>query len=363
MTLRRPALLLLLLGALALGVAACGGSDEESGGTNASSSTDVNELLSQTFSGSKEIKSGNLDAKVNIEAQGGNSQLDGPISISLSGPFQSQGGGALPEFSLDASLEGAGQSLKAGVTATDGKGYVSFQGTDYVLDDQIYQQFKSGYEQAQKQGADQKGQSFASLGMDPRKWLTDPQNAGEAEVGDDDTIKITGGVDVSKLLDDVNVALEKAASLGVSGAGAEVPQKLTEQQRKQVLDAVKDPKVEIYTGKDDQILRRMVVNLGIQDTGSGTSGTVALDISITDLNEDQDIAAPQDAKPFSDLAGQLGGLGLGAAGAGSGSSSGGTSDGSGAAGSSEDLQKYSECLTAAGSDVDKARKCAELLTP
>ena len=53
-----------------------------------------------------------------------------------------------------------------------------------------------------------------------------PKNEGEAKVGDADTIKITGGVDVAKLLDDVNTALEKASSLGVSGQG--VPEKLTE---------------------------------------------------------------------------------------------------------------------------------------
>ena len=68
-----------------------------------------------------------------------------------------------------------------------------------------------------------------------------------------------------------------------------------------MLDAVKDPRVEIYTGKDDQILRRMVVNLGVEDAASGTSGTIAFDVSLTDLNEDQDIAEPADAKPFSEL--------------------------------------------------------------
>ena len=138
-----------------------------------------------------------------------------------------------------------------------------------MLDDNTFKQFKAGYEQAQKQSQGDEGTSFATLGVDPRKWLTDPQNAGEAKVGDTDTIKITGGVDVAKLLDDVNAALEKASSLGVSGAQG-VPEKLTEQQRQQVLDAVKDPKVEIYTGKDDKILRRMVVNMGIDS--QGTSG-------------------------------------------------------------------------------------------
>jgi hypothetical protein len=362
MTRFRPALLLSLFAAVALIFAACGG-DDSSGGAAASSSTDVNELLTQTFTGAKKVESGNLDLKLQIAAEGGQSQLDGPVSVTLKGPFQAQGDGKLPKFKLDAGIEGAGQSIRAGATSTGEKGYVSFQGTDYVLTDQVFQQFKAGFEEAQKQGSQGDEQSFASLGMDPRKWLTDPKNEGEAKVGDADTIKITGGVDVAKLLDDVNAALGKASSLGLQGAG-QVPEKLTDEQRKQVLDAVKDPRVEIYTGKDDQILRRMVVNLGIEDASTKTSGTVAFDVSITDLNEDQDIAEPADAKPFDQLLGQLGGLGLGAGGAaGSGSGSGSAGDGgaAGGGGSADDLEKFSKCIEAAGEDVEKARKCSELI--
>jgi hypothetical protein len=351
MTRLRPAVLLSLLLALVFAVAACGGgSDDE-----ASSSTDVNELLTQTFTGSKDVKSGNLDLALKVEAQGGESQVQGPVSISLSGPFQAQDEGKLPKFKLEAAFEGAGQSIKAGATSTGDKGYLSFQGTDYVVEDRVFDQFKAGFEQAQKQGSDQK-QSFASLGMDPRNWLTDPQNAGDSKVGDDDTIKITGGIDVAKLLDDVNNALSKASALGLGGAG-QVPEKLTEQQKREVAEAVEDPRVEIYTGKDDTILRRMIVDFGVEDKSSNTTGSVAFDLSITDLNEDQDIAEPADAKPFKDLLGQLGGLGLGGAGgASSGSGSGGSS-------SSEDLEKFSQCITEAGEDVEKARKCSDLLSP
>lgn len=353
MTRLRSAVLLLLLLAVPLVVAACGGSDDE-----ASSSTDVNELLTQTFTGSKEVKSGNLKLALKIAAQGGESQLDGPVNLSLSGPFQAQDEGQLPKFKLEAAFEGAGQSIKAGATSTGETGYLSFQGTDYVVEDQVFQQFKAGFEQAQKQGSDQ-NQSFATLGMDPRKWLTDPKNEGDAEVGDDDTIKITGGVDVGRLLDDVNNALGKASALGLQDA--DVPEKLTEEQKRQVIEAVRDPRVEIYTGKEDKILRRLVINFGVEDEASGTSGTVAFDVSISDLNEDQEIAEPADAKPFSDLLGQFGGLGLGGAG---GAGSGGSGSGSsGGGGSSEDLEKFSDCIAEAGNDTAKARKCSELLTP
>src|SRR6185436_17596771 len=107
--------------------------------------------------------------------------------------------------------------------------------------------------------------------------------------------------------------------------------------------------VEIYTGKDDTTLRRMVVDMDVaaDQNGQKTSGTLGLDFQLLDLNEDQSIEAPSGAKPFNDLLGQLGGLGLGGAG-----SSGSGSSGSGAGGASaEDLKKYSDCVSAAGSDT------------
>ena len=141
---------------------------------------------------------------------------------------------------MDAAFEGAGQNLKAGVTSTGDKAFVNFQGTEYAVSDQVFQQFKAGYEQAQKQSADKGNQqSLATLGIDPRRWLTDPKNEGEAKVGDTDTIKITGGVDVNKLLDDVNTALDKARSLGVQGSD-QLPEKLTDQQKQEAADAIKD---------------------------------------------------------------------------------------------------------------------------
>ena len=106
------------------------------------------------------------------------------------------------------------------MTSTGDKAFVAFQGADYALSDNRFNQFKTAYEQAPKKSQDGQGTSFATLGIDPRKWLTDLRNAGQAKVGDADTIKITGGVDVAALLDDVNAALDKVAALGVSGAGA-----------------------------------------------------------------------------------------------------------------------------------------------
>ena len=352
MTRSLQAILLALLAALALAVGACGGD-----GNEASEDTDVNTLLSDTFKGNKDVKSGKLDLKLNIDAKGAEG-VNGPITMSVSGPFQSQGAKKLPKFDIDFAFEGAGQSIKAGLTSTGTKGFVNFQGNEYAVSDQVFNQFKAGYEQAQSQGK-QQNQSLSSLGLDPRQWLTNPKNEGEAKVGDDDTIKITGGIDVNKLLDDVNTALQKTKQLGVQGT-QQLPSQLTEAQKKQVADAVKDPRVEIYTGKDDTILRRMVIALGITDPqGASGSANIKFDLAISDLNEDQKVSEPSGAKPFDELLSKLGGLGIGGAGGTGGAGAGGGSSGSS---NNKNLEKYSQCIQAAGNDVAKARKCADLLT-
>ena len=107
-------LLLALLAALALGVAACGGDDE------ASSDTDVDTLLSDTFKGEKKVESGKLNLALDIDAKGAEG-VDGPVTLKVSGPFQTKGKSELPEFKIDFAFEGAGQSIKAGLTSTGTK--------------------------------------------------------------------------------------------------------------------------------------------------------------------------------------------------------------------------------------------------
>ena len=341
--------LALLAGALVV-VAGCGG-----GGQKVSSSTPVDQLLQQTFSGDKQVKSGVMDLSLRLESQGGSSPLGGPLSLRLSGPFESQGAGKLPKFDLDADVQAGGQDITAGITSTADKGYVSFRGTNYLISDQVWSQFRQGYEQSQSQSKSSQGQSLSALGIDPRHWLTHPRNAGESKVGDDDVIRITGGVDVSKLLDDVNTLIEKGRALG-GPAAKNAPRKLTPQEKQQALQAIHNPSVEIDTGKHDATLRRALVSFGVDipktaQTAAQTA-KVSIDLKLTNLNESQDISAPSNPKPFSQLLQGIDAL-LGSATG--GATSGGVNQGN--------LKRYSDCVNNAGGDTAKARKCADLLTP
>ena len=247
----------LLLALLALGLVAGCGSDE-----SADSSTDVDQLLDDTFSGGKQIDSGRLSLALDLESDGG----QGPVTAKISGPFQSEGEGRLPQVDLEGSFEGGGESLSGGVTVTADAAYVSFGGETYEVAGPVFEQLKAGYEQSAKEASGEQDQSLASLGIDPRRWLTNARNEGESMVGDTETIKITGDVDVPKLLDDVNAALEKIRALGVQGSD-QIPEELTEAEKQKTAEAIEQLSVEIHTGAEDRILRRIVVALGLAPAG------------------------------------------------------------------------------------------------
>jgi hypothetical protein len=301
MTRARPLVRLALAALLALGIAACG----DDGARPASQRTDVDQLLQDTFAGGREVTSGRLDLRLRVEARGAAARgLPGPVALRLRGPFASEGAGRLPRFALAAELDGGLLRIDAGATSTGDAGYVRFAGEDYAVPGVLFRQLQAAYEEAQRQGG-----SFAALGIDPRRWLTDAQNAGEATVGDVETIKITGRVDVRALLDDIDTALGRAAALGLPHAGS-LPERLTPAQRERAERAVERARVEIFTGRDDRILRRLRVDLRVADEREG-GADVDLDLTLTEVNDEQQIEAPSDPRPFDELTEQLGGLGFG----------------------------------------------------
>jgi hypothetical protein len=121
-------------------------------------------------------------------------------------------------------------------------------------------------------------------------------------------------VDVEAVLDDIDTALAAARVLGLHGA-EDLPERLTPAQRRRAARAVQAATVEIYTGKDDRILRRLHVDLQVADAKDGAK-TVALDLSLTGVNEGQNVSAPSDPRPFDELMSLLRGfdLALGAGG-------------------------------------------------
>ncbi|HEV2811762.1 MAG TPA: hypothetical protein VGW10_00815, partial [Solirubrobacteraceae bacterium] len=291
---RRPLLAFFLL-ICAFALAACGGDSGDD--------VDVAKVLRETFGEDKDIKSGRLDVNLRLDANG-LASLQGPVSVRLAGPFIVPEPNVLPQFDFEADLNAGGQSIRAGATASADKGFVSFQGQAYALSDELFKQFKAGYaEESKKSGEEDQGVSFKTLGIDPQRWLRDPEYAGKEDVGGAETLHIRAGIDVPRLLEDVNRVLGRAEQIQDERA-----RQLTEAERKQIDDAIKDAKIELWTGEEDKIMRRLNVVLKFEvpeanrSAAQGlTSGTIRFDLGLGAINEKQTIRSPENAKPLDEL--------------------------------------------------------------
>ncbi len=353
---RRLSFIVGLLTAVVL--AGCGGDSET--GERASAGSDVNALLRETFANVGQMKSATVDLKVNVEPRGANAAT-GQVAARLSGPFESQGANRLPKFAFDVEMTSAGQTVSGGATYTGEKGFITLQGTAYEVSDAVLGPFVATYEQALKsqQNAQKGGPVLGALGIDFRKWLKDPRNEGEAKVGDTDTIKLTGSADIVQVVADLSKISERAATL--PGAGGRVPQKLTPEQEQRVTEAIKAVNVEVYTGAEDKILRRLVVTADLKDAAAKVDAGLLLDLTFTKVGSEQQIEGPADAQPFTELLKALDAAGFGSFGLGGGSSSGGSAP-EVPEGTANNVDKYARCIEDAGGDRAKARECASLLS-
>ena len=350
---RWPLVVLVLL-VCALGAAACGGGDDD---------VDVAAVLQQTFGEDKNIKSGKLDVGLRLDARG-LASLSGPVRLRLTGPFASTSADQLPRFQFEAELDAGGQSIRAGAVSTGDEGFVTFNGQPYRLSDELFGQFKTGYAEQAKSDDGEEGVSFESLGVDPQRWLRDAEYEGTDEVGGVETLHLSAGIDVPRLLEDVNRILSRAPRV----EGQPQARQLTEEERAQIEEAIKDARMELWTGEEDKVLRRLNVRLEFEvpedrrDEAQGlSSGTLRFDLNLAEINEEQDIEAPQDARPFEELVG-----GDPAAGGGTGESGGGTGEsggrGTGESGGGGPATPYEQCVEEAGSDIAALQECASRQT-
>jgi hypothetical protein len=358
-------------------VAGCGGDD--------SSGENPQDVIEATFNNEEQITSGVLD--LTLEASAGD---QGTFSASVSGPFQGveDDPTAVPQLDLDATLsgEGAGQSVnfEGGLVVTEDNAFVEYQGDAYEIGADAFNQLKGDLEaQADKAGGES-GDSTASFreacergieaeGGDPSAcdfdisaWFTDLSNDGTEDVGGASTTHISGSVDVQQMLTDF-VGLAQA----VPGAEGQLD---LDSGLDQVDEAISEASFNVYTGEDDDLLRKLDANVAIDPSAiAGATpvpiGTIDLSFSVelSEVNEEQTVEAPSNAKSIDELEQQLEGLGALGLGGDIDDLGGGDLDdlggdgGNGGGGDAGATQDYLDCVENAGNDPQEAAKCLEEL--
>jgi hypothetical protein len=349
-------------------VAGCGGGSEG----------DAKALLKRGFNGS--IPSANVTVDISAKVDGV-PQLTQPVRLKLGGPYKSNGPKTLPSLNWDVSVSGGGQTFSAGLISTGDKAFVNFQGTNYQVGDSTMAQLQ----RAAAQGSTGGSKSLKQFGVDPLRWVTGASVEGESDVAGVKTKHVSTGIDIAKLFQDLNKVVAKAGG----AVGQARPSQLTPAVINSIKNVVKDPKLDVYVGKDDGKIRRFALSLNFdvpqksQQAARGIKGgNLTVSVEFAGVGEPQTIQAPANAKPISELGKQLRGLGgaLGATGGIGGSTGGSSAGGSsglpggtpggtpGSAGgggkspTSEQFQKYAQCLNnAKPSDTAALQKCSELL--
>jgi hypothetical protein len=280
--------------AATLGLAACGGGGHAK--PAASVKLSPARLVSQTFSASGGVSSGDISLSVDLTLAG-IKQLDGkPISLSVSGPFTRSGSDISTD--LTAVISAAGASDTIGFDRVDGRSYLGLGGTFYELPAPAA---STGASAVSPSGGSGGSGVFASHGIDPRSWITDPVELPQTSVDGVTTDHLQAQINVAGVLGDVSKMIGGSGATGATGssAGSDVTSLLPLLE-----SAITKAQVDIYTGVADHIVRRADLDIAftVPSIAAGaidglTGGSLTADVTLSGVNQPQTITAPAGAQP------------------------------------------------------------------
>ena len=226
----------------------------------------------------------------------------GPFRLSLSGPYRSNGAGALPSLDWKVTGEAVGRRLGMRLVVARGNAYVGYEGKTYALGRPLGGQAGS---------SSSKPLDPRQLGLDPAGWLKDGKVRSGPTVDGVPTSEASGQLDVGRVLRDVNKLIQSPGVRAALPPGTPVPT-ISDRTIGQIEDAVKTPLITIDVGRRDHIVRRASARLGFNvpedqqsRAGGVEGGTLAVVVRQTHVNGHQRVVAPRGARPLSELLGQL----------------------------------------------------------
>lgn len=283
-------------------LSACGGGGDKSGESPQAV------LDEATLEG---IDSGEIDLTLGVKASG---PEGGNVDVSLSGPFQSEGKGSLPQLDMTAKakgeIDGEDIDFDGGIVLLPNSAYVNYEGVEYEVDPTTFAFVESTLQEAQRKAGAETGSAGAAACQEEfgklkvADFLEGGANEGSAEVDGTATTKVSGDLDVSGAIDTVLEAVESPACRAQLAAAGPLPSEAEiEKAKDEVTGSLKSAHVDVYVG-DDDIVRQISAQLKIEPENSGKgprSVEIEFDLKLSGVNEEQKISAPENAKPLSRL--------------------------------------------------------------
>jgi hypothetical protein len=239
----------------------------------------ANELLGETSANLGKIKSGDLALELVFSTKDGER-----AGFNLEGPFQLRPG-SLPEAQLDYTQIAGDQTATQTFIMTGDKAYVRMGGATFELPAETAGEVRSTL------GA------TGGLGViDLRGWVQDPELAAGEEVGGAETDRITGHLNVATVVTGL-VAI--ASQFG--GTTPLTP--LEGKSAEQVEQAVDRATMDVWTGKEDRLLRKLEITIefspAAEQVQSLVGTAVHFTLDIANPNEKVTIEKPKNVQPYS----------------------------------------------------------------
>ena len=259
-----------LLAALAL--AGCGG------GSSAEN------VLSETAANLEKIRSADLRFRLVVESGGKEAGFE------LVGPFALARDGALPVAELAYTQIAGSERATATFISTGRQAFVRLGDATYVLPEEQVRELRGGGLEAGDGG-------LAELEIGD--WLVGPKLSDGGEVGGAESDRIRAQLDAVAAGNDL---LSLARSLG-----AGVPSDLAGKSADQLRGAVRSAEIDVFTGKEDRLLRRLVIDADLaadvpaelrSALGDLASAHFRLELELGSPNREVSVEPPSGAKPW-----------------------------------------------------------------
>lgn len=270
------------------------------------------EVVARTQANLARIRSGDLDARLVIAAEG--PKRTGATGFELHGPFElPRSAGDLPKARIAYTQIAGSRRATVTLVSTGERAYIEVRGKAYELTpDQERQLREAGGPLGGGSGSGAPGATASPTGsLDLAAWLREPDLSGGGSIGGAETDRVTGEVDVASVVTDVLGAAER---LGVPreavGGGA-----LRGAGDERLDRAVSASSIELLTGREDRLLRRLQLGIKLDAKAAAGGGAslgdveavrVDLELAIERPNTPVRVDAPRDARPASELSSSSG---------------------------------------------------------
>lgn len=248
------------------------------------------DIVDTTAANMKDIESGVLAMHLTAEAEG---DVAGVVGFELEGPFRFEEN-SLPTVEWDLTRFAGEEESTVTFISAGSEAFIEVQGQAYeVTEEQLAELGGTG-------GVVEGGLEGLEIG----DWVEDPSIEDGGSVGGAATDLISGRLNAVAAVNDLlAIAQQVSGDPEISLIEGEDAEHLEQ--------AAESSSIEIYTGKDDRILRRLLVTLAldaegqdgplVEGLGDFASARFVFDLEIAEPNSEVSIETPADALPYEEI--------------------------------------------------------------